>query len=130
MKLVLDTNAYVDFASGDAAVVGEISRSDSRLYIPFPVLGELAYGFAKGSHSALNHRKLRDFIEALHVQTIESTPAVVSLYGRIYLDLVQRGRKIPINDVWIAACCMSVDGVLLTRNAHFDAVEGLSVVMR
>jgi len=35
----------------------------------------------------------------------------------------EKGKKIPINDVWIAACCMEVGGTLLTRDRHFQHVE-------
>ena len=37
--------------------------------------------------------------------------------------LEKRGAKIPINDVWIAACCMEVGGTLLTRDNHFKLVD-------
>ena len=37
--------------------------------------------------------------------------------------MVKKGRKIPLNDVWIAACCMEIGGVLLTRDRHFEHVD-------
>ena len=36
------------------------------------------------------------------------------------------GRPIPDNDVWIAATARSHDLVLVTRDAHFASVEGLT----
>ena len=36
--------------------------------------------------------------------------------------LTNNGILNPINDVWIAACCMSVGGTLLTRDRHFQQV--------
>jgi predicted nucleic acid-binding protein len=39
--------------------------------------------------------------------------------------LRRRGRPIPINDVWIAASCMEHGALILTLDAHFDAVDGL-----
>jgi predicted nucleic acid-binding protein len=36
---------------------------------------------------------------------------------------MRKGRKIPLNDVWIAACCMEVGGTLLTRDQRFVHVE-------
>jgi hypothetical protein len=47
----------------------------------------------------------------------------------IYTSLVRKGGKIPINDVWIAACCMEVGGTLLTRDRHFEAVEQIQTMI-
>ncbi len=57
------------------------------------------------------------------MQIIDITRSVASKYGLIYLSLVRNGRKIPLNDVWIAACCMEVGGTLLTRDHHFESVD-------
>ncbi len=55
--------------------------------------------------------------------SIDITRTVASKYGLIYLSLVKKGKKIPLNDVGIAACCMEVGGALLTRDQHFNHVD-------
>jgi predicted nucleic acid-binding protein len=47
----------------------------------------------------------------------------------IFLSLERKGTKIPINDVWIAACCMEVGGTLLTRDKHFNQVDQIDVMI-
>jgi predicted nucleic acid-binding protein len=37
--------------------------------------------------------------------------------------------KIPINDVWIAACCMEIGGTLLTRDKHFELVDQIGAMV-
>jgi predicted nucleic acid-binding protein len=37
--------------------------------------------------------------------------------------------KIPINDVWIAACCMEIGGTLLTREKHFELVDQIGAMV-
>jgi predicted nucleic acid-binding protein len=37
--------------------------------------------------------------------------------------------RIPINDVWIAACCMGTGGTLVTRDRHFDGVEQIDKII-
>ncbi len=54
---------------------------------------------------------------------------VARKYVVIYTFLVKKGRKIPINDVWMAACCMEVGGTLLTRDRHFEAVEQIEGII-
>ena len=41
----------------------------------------------------------------------------------------KKGTKIPINDVWIAACCMEVGGTLLTMDKHFELVDQIEVMV-
>ncbi|MCU0573695.1 MAG: PIN domain-containing protein [Syntrophobacteraceae bacterium] len=54
---------------------------------------------------------------------------VARKYGVIYTSLVGKGGGLPINDVWIAACCMEVGGALLTRDRHFEAVEQIQTMI-
>ena len=131
MKLVLDTNIYCDFAEGLPDVVDTIATSAESLFIPAIVLGELNYGFMKGSRQAFNEKKLRHSISVLNIDIINVDGNVARKYAMIYISLVKKGRKIPINDVWIAACCMEVGGTLLTRDRHFEVVEQIeSIIVR
>ena len=123
MKLVLDTNIYCDFAEGITQTVDILAELGQFLYLPTIVLGELSYGFMKGNRRAVNERKLDEIIQLLGIQVIDVTRSVASKYGLIYLSLSQKGRKIPLNDVWIAASCMEIGGTLLTRDRHFEYID-------
>ena len=123
MKLVIDTNVYCDFAEGVPQTVDILATMGRRLFLPAVVIGELAYGFQKGNQRVANEKMLDKIIKSLEIQVIDITRSVAAKYGLIYLSLVQKGRKIPLNDVWIAACCMEVGGTLLTRDQHFVHVE-------
>ena len=123
MKLVVDTNIYCDYAEGVSQTVDIIANVGQQLFIPAIVIGELSYGFLKGSRRIANEQKLDEVIQLLEIQIIDVTRSVASKYGLIYLSLVQKGKKIPLNDVWIAACCMEVGGTLLTRGQHFNHVD-------
>jgi len=122
VKLVLDTNIYSDYAEGLAAVVDFLAVHGEEIFLPSIVLGELSYGFMKGSRQAFNERKLQEFIRKLQIEIIDVNQNVARKYGIIYLSLVKKGAKIPINDVWIAACCMETGGTLVTRDRHFRKV--------
>ncbi|MGC9977160.1 MAG: type II toxin-antitoxin system VapC family toxin [Syntrophales bacterium] len=129
MKLVLDANAYIDFAEGRPDVVDLLATRSSEIFLPTPVLGELFYGFLRGNRPAYNEEKLHDFVSTLGVSIIEVTEEISRKYAIIYLSLATKGRPIPINDVWIAACCMDVGGTLVTRDRHFDRVDQIDKVV-
>jgi predicted nucleic acid-binding protein len=127
LKLVLDTNVYCDFAEGVPDTVEAIALHGQFLFIPSVVLGELFFGFMKGSRASWNERKLRQMMDRLRVEIIDITQDVARKYALIYLSLVRKGAKIPINDVWVAACCMEVGGTLLTRDRHFEYVDQIDI---
>lgn len=129
MKLVLDTNIYCDYAEGLADVVEVMAQYGEFLFIPSIVLGELNYGFMKGKRQQLNERKLRQLISRLKIEIIDVNAEVARKYGLIFLSLQRKGAKIPINDVWIAACCMEIGGTLLTRDKHFTLVEQIDAMV-
>ena len=129
MKLVLDTNIYSDYAEGLPAVVNFLAIHGEEIFLPSIVLGELSYGFMKGSRQRFNESKLQEFMRKLQIEIIDVNHNVARKYGIIYLALVKKGARIPINDVWIAACCMETGGTLVTRDRHFRNVEQIETVV-
>jgi tRNA(fMet)-specific endonuclease VapC len=71
MKLVVDTNIYCDFAEGVSQTVDIIASVGQQLYIPAIVIGELSYGFLKGSRRIANEQKLDEVIQLLEIQIID-----------------------------------------------------------
>lgn len=129
MKLVLDTNIYCDYAEGLPHAVEFMATRGDDIYLPSIVLGELTYGFMKGSRQQFNERKLQEIIKKLKIEIVDVNRNVSRKYAIIYLSLVKKGAKIPINDVWIAACCMEVGGTLLTRDQHFHNVAQIETMV-
>ena len=83
----------------------------------------------KGSRQQFNEKKLRQIISRLKIEIIDVNAGVARKYAIIYRSLEKKGTKIPINDVWIAACCMEAGGTLLTRDQHFGAVDQIEVIV-
>ena len=76
----------------------------------------------KGSRTRYNEEKLHHFVSALEASIICVNEEVARKYAIIFSTLTNNGILNPINDVWIAACCMSLGGTLLTRDRHFQQV--------
>ena len=129
MKLVLDRNIYCDFAEGLPDAVDAIAAYGQSIFIPSVVLGELFFGFMKGSRQQFNEKKLRQIVSRLKIENIDVNADVARKYAMIYLSLQKRGIKIPINVVWIAACCMEVGGTLLTRDKHFKLLDQIEATV-
>ena len=83
----------------------------------------------KGNRQTYNESKLRQIINRLQIEIIQVDADVARKYGFIFFALQNKGTQIPINDIWIAACCMAIGGVLLTRDRHFEQVDQIEAMI-
>ena len=119
MRVALDTNRYADMCRGDLLVIDLLERAD-RVYVPFPVLGELRAGFAVGSRGGDNERVLRSFLARSGVDVLLADEETTIHYATVYKQLREQGTPIPTNDMWIAALVLQHGLVLCARDRHFD----------
>lgn len=105
MKLALDTNRYVDLMRPVPEAVALIESADS-VYVPFVVIAELRSGFLGGTQRSANERILMQFLRRTGVQMLFADEMTTLIYAELYVDLRRRGRKIPQNDLWVAALCI------------------------
>jgi tRNA(fMet)-specific endonuclease VapC len=120
--VILDTNALSAFVDGDAGV-GKILRSQARAAIPVMVLGEFRYGIAESRHRKAYESWLASQLRHFDVLPITDQAAVA--YAALRVALRRSGQPIPANDAWIAALALQHRLPILSRDAHFDAVEGV-----
>ena len=121
--MILDTNALSAFADGMPPVIQQIADADE-LHIPVIVLGEYRLGIATSRRRREYEAWLargRAFWNVLPV--VEETAAH---YASIRQQLKRSGASLPANDVWIAALARQHDLPVLSRDAHFDAVPGVT----
>ena len=126
-SLIIDTNAY-SFLNNDAYRVAEILGKTKNIYITFITLVELKYGFKKGNRELKNLEELQEFLDYSEAKTLFPNSTTLELYVQIQLSLHEKGKPIPTNDIWIAALCLEHNAPLLTYDAHFKHVDGLSLV--
>ena len=122
-RYLLDTTIVVALFQGDQAVQARLAAAPE-VFLPSVVLGELHYGAASSGRSEANAARIEDFAASCTVLSIDAPTA--RRYGQVKGRLKARGRPIPENDVWIAACALEHGLVVVTRDRHFDEVEGLT----
>ena len=120
--MILDTNALSAWAEGLAAAK-EPLRSATRLIVPSIVLGEYHFGIRRSRHRLRYEAWLRHNLPLAEVAKV--TSATADHYAEIRLQLRRAGSPIPSNDTWIAALALQHSTPLLSRDKHFDAVDGI-----
>jgi tRNA(fMet)-specific endonuclease VapC len=122
-SFLLDTNIAVALLAGEDAVRASLNQS-GLIFLSSIVLGELFYGARKSARVASNLAKVEGLAAKFVVLGCDVSTA--RHYGEIRDLLRARGRPIPENDIWIAAHARQYELTLVTRDAHFSAVEGIS----
>ena len=124
MNIVLDTNGYSAMANGSREIATLLESVDG-IIVPAVVVGELMYGFLKGTRCAENEAGLNQFLEQSGVSFQPVTRGIAERYGYVKAALKTRGTPIPENDIWIAATALETGSRLLSSDGHFDKVGGL-----
>lgn len=125
--MIVDTNALSAAADDDPAVIAILARAD-QMTIPVIVLGEYRYGIARSRHSAVYENWLASLLRDCAV--LDVNEPTTQHYAEIILELRQKGKPIPTNDLWISALCRQHSLPLLSCDRHFDQVAGLKRVGR
>ncbi|MBU2512067.1 type II toxin-antitoxin system VapC family toxin [bacterium] len=126
-KVLMDTNAYSAYLTGDKSVFRAITEADN-VFLSVIVLGELYAGFRGGTKYVYNIEILNRFISKPTVSVLSVTEETSLIFGQIKNSLKQAGTPIPINDVWISSQAMETGSVLITFDDHFNYVAGLRLL--
>jgi tRNA(fMet)-specific endonuclease VapC len=125
VPLVLDTNALLALVEGDVAL-DRVITGENRLAIPAIVLGEYLFGIRHSRNRARYEQWLRERLALFMVLNADSETA--RAYADIRSELRSGGKRIPMNDHWVAAIARQYDIPLITRDPHFGAVQGLRLL--
>jgi tRNA(fMet)-specific endonuclease VapC len=121
---LLDTNIVIALFAKEAAVQQQLAAA-TEIFVPSIVFGELYYGARKSARVAMNVAQVDAFAASSAVLVCDT--ATDQHYGEIKNVLRAKGRPIPENDIWIAAIAKQYSLTLVSRDGHFNEIDGLSV---
>jgi tRNA(fMet)-specific endonuclease VapC len=121
---LLDTNVLIALFAQDPNVQERFAREDE-VCVSVVALGELFYGAEKSSKRDVNLDRLEAF--AAESRVLACGLETARVFGRLKRQLREKGRPIPINDLWIAATAVEQRLTLVTRDQHFSEIDGLTV---
>jgi len=123
-NILLDTNIVIEFFKGNANVVAQLETKDT-LKIPFVVLGELYLGAYRSSNTPKHIDQINGFLDKCDV--IAANAETADNYAIIKTQLLKKGKPIPENDIWIAAIAKQNGLILITRDKHFNEINGIKI---
>ena len=126
-RLLIDTNIYSYALKGDGHVV-EVLRKVEEIGFSVISIGELLFGFKGGGREQKNREELENFLDSPRVVVYPMNEDTSEFYAEILNKLRKIGMPVPTNDIWIAAVAFQNGLKLFTKDIHFKAIAGLSLV--
>ncbi|HIK30567.1 MAG TPA: type II toxin-antitoxin system VapC family toxin [Oscillatoriales cyanobacterium M59_W2019_021] len=125
-RYLLDTNIIIALFADEAIIKNNLAQA-SEVFIPSFAIGELCYGARKSGRVRENLARIDELVASSAI--LECDAETARQYGEVKNKLRLKGRPLPENDIWIAALALQHDLILVTRDAHFQEVENLPIVV-
>ena len=120
--MILDTNSISALFDGNQDLA-DLLAVERKHHLPVIVIGEYLYGIMNSKKG----QPLGNLLQILENESYVLLPDKDTAYhyAAIRHQLKTSGRPIPENDVWIAALAKQYNLVVVSRDKHFDYVDGI-----
>ncbi len=121
-----DTSIFIALEAGRPI---RLSGLPDRLAVSVITIGELRAGVLAAADHQTRDRRLATFIAALQLGAVPIDRPIAEAWARLRLDLRAAGRRLPVNDSWIAATAIALGVPLVTQDDDYVDMPGLAVVI-
>lgn len=125
---LLDTTVFIARESGRPIDVGQLPDESA---ISVITTAELQLGVLAATDSETRARRLAALESASGIHVLPVDEAAARIWARMRAHLAETGRRVRINDLWIAAVAAANGIPVVTQDDDFgpvDGVAGLAVV--
>lgn len=118
-----DTSVFIAQESGRP-----LGPLPDELAVSVITIGELRTGVLTATDVVTRDRRLATLTVALALDPMPVDEDVAAAWARLRVLLRDAGRRMPLNDSWIAATAISLGVAVATQDDDYDGVPGLDVV--
>jgi predicted nucleic acid-binding protein len=120
--VILDTNAVSALAAKEPAILGQLDEAEE-LSVSFIAMAEFQFGLLGSKRPEAGYAMLQQL--ATMVPVLYPDADTLAHYAWVADHLKRMGRPIPHNDMWTAALARQHSLAVLSRDRHFDYVDGI-----
>jgi predicted nucleic acid-binding protein len=120
-----DTSVFIARETGRSLLT---SRLPDQLAVSVITIGELRAGVLVAATVELRNRRLATLTQALALEPLPIDESVAEAWANLRVQLRDLGRRMPLNDSWIAATAISLALPLVTRDDDYIPVTGLELI--
>ena len=126
MDGLADTSVFIATESGRSLGVDALPKS---LVVSVITIGELRAGVLTADGPEARDRRLSTLTWALRLEPVPVDDAVAHAWARLRVSLRDRGRRMPVNDSWIAATAIALRIPVVTQDEDYSVgVPELDVI--
>jgi predicted nucleic acid-binding protein len=126
MDGLADTSVFIARESGRSLGTAALPES---LVVSVITIGELRAGVLTADGSNERDRRLSSLTWALRLEPVPVDDAVAQSWARLRVALRDRGRRMPVNDSWIAATAIAFGLPVVTQDDDYSVgVPELKVI--
>jgi predicted nucleic acid-binding protein len=122
---IADTSVFIARESGRP--LDEDGLPDE-LGISVITVGQLRAGVLAANDVDTRDRRLATLSEALSFEPVPIDQRVAEAWARLRVDLRNAGKRMPVNDSWIAATAISLGVPVVTQDDDYVELPGLVVI--
>jgi predicted nucleic acid-binding protein len=122
---IADTSVFIARESGRPLDEGSLP---DELGISVITIGELRAGVLAAADVDARDRRLATLSEALTLEPVPIDQRVAEAWARLRVDLRDIGKRMPVNDSWIAATAISLGMPVVTQDEDYIELSGLEVI--
>ncbi|MHB8288532.1 MAG: PIN domain-containing protein [Acidimicrobiales bacterium] len=104
------------------------SQPPDRVAVSVITVGELQLGVLAAPDGPTRARRLETLSAAASLDPLPIDERVAHAWAALRLALRDAGKKMPINDSWIAATAIANDLAVASQDGDYDDIPGLRVV--
>ena len=104
------------------------SRPPERVAVSVVTVGELRLGVLAAKDGPTRARRLETLSAAAALDPLPIDEGVAHAWATLRLALRDAGKRMPINDSWIAATAIANDLAVASQDGDYDDVPGLRVI--
>ena len=121
---VADTSLFVA-QEHDRPLAGE---PPERIAVSVITIGELRLGVLAADDPVVRARRLATLTRAELLEPLVIDGTVAEAWAALRIALREAGRRMPLNDSWIAATAIALGAPVVTQDAGYRDVPGLRVI--
>lgn len=123
-RALADTSLFIARESG-RPLAGPPPR---QIAVSYVTIGELRAGVLAASDPRARARRLETLTRAESLRPLPIDAGVARAWGELRVALRDAGRRMLVNDSWIAATAIAHGIPVVTQDTDYDDVPGLDVV--
>lgn len=121
---IADTSVFIALEQKRALA----GQPPQQIAVSVVTIGELRLGVLAAKDGPTRARRLETLSRAEALDPLPIDLGVAHAWATLRLALRDNGRRMPLNDSWIAATAIAHDLPVVAQDSDYDAVPGLDVI--